>query len=282
MSKAENQAEHSGFVPLSESRLLDSLFRSGTTKRSWYRLLFILPASLAWYAQAWAAEVSVAVAANFTAPMLKIAQSFAQDTGHQAILSFGATGAFYAQIKNGAPFQVLLAADDEIPAKIERERLGVAGSRFSYATGRLVLWSRQPALVDDQGSILGSGKFERLAVANPKLAPYGAAAIETMKKLGVLAAVQPKIVQGNNSAQTYQFITTGNAQLGFVALSQVFSDGRISQGSAWVVPENLHSSIRQGAVLLTAGKGNPAAVALLAYLKGEKARALIRSYGYAI
>jgi molybdate transport system substrate-binding protein len=236
---------------------------------------------LAWYAQAWAAEVSVAVAANFTAPMQKIAQSFAEDTGHQAVLSFGATGAFYAQIKNGAPFQVLLAADDEIPAKIEREGLGVAGSRFRYATGRLVLWSRQPALVDDQGAILRSGKFERLAVANPKLAPYGAAAIETMKKLGVLAAVQPKIVQGSNIAQTYQFITTGNAQLGFVALSQVFSDGKISQGSAWVIPENLHAPIRQDALLLTTGRGNPAAAALLAYLKSEKARALIRSYGYA-
>lgn len=244
------------------------------------RLLSIVLASLAWLAQAQAAEVSVAVAANFTAPMQKIAQVFEQDTGHKAVLSFGATGAFYAQIKNGAPFEVLLAADDETPARIEREGLGVAGSRFTYATGKLVLWSKQPALVDDEGAILRTGKFERIAVANPKLAPYGAAAIETMTKMGVLADVQPKIVQGDNIAQTYQFIATENAQLGFVALSQVISDGRISQGSAWIVPENLHAPIRQDAVLLTTGKDNPAAAALLSFLKSEKARAVIRSYGY--
>lgn len=244
------------------------------------RLLSVVLVSLAWLAQAQAAEVSVAVAANFTAPMQKIAQAFEQDTGHKAVLSFGATGAFYAQIRNGAPFQVLLAADDETPAKIEREGMGVAGSRFTYATGKLVLWSRQPALVDDKGAILRSGRFERIAVANPKLAPYGVAAIETMTRMGVLAEVQPKIVQGDNIAQTYQFIATGNAQLGFVALSQVISDGRISQGSAWIVPGNLHAPIRQDAVLLTTGKDNPAAAALLSFLKGEKARAVIRSYGY--
>lgn len=244
------------------------------------RLLSVVLVSLAWLAQAQAAEVSVAVAANFTAPMQKIAQAFEQDTGHKAVLSFGATGAFYAQIRNGAPFQVLLAADDETPAKIEREGMGVAGSRFTYATGKLVLWSRQPALVDDKGAILRSGRFERIAVANPKLAPYGVAAIETMTRMGVLAEVQPKMVQGDNIAQTYQFIATGNAQLGFVALSQVISDGRISQGSAWIVPGNLHAPIRQDAVLLTTGKDNPAAAALLSFLKGEKARAVIRSYGY--
>lgn len=244
------------------------------------RLLSVVLVSLAWLAQAQAAEVSVAVAANFTAPMQKIAQAFEQDTGHKAVLSFGATGAFYAQIRNGAPFQVLLAADDDTPAKIEREGMGVAGSRFTYATGKLVLWSRQPALVDDKGAILRSGRFERIAVANPKLAPYGVAAIETMTRMGVLAEVQPKMVQGDNIAQTYQFIATGNAQLGFVALSQVISDGRISQGSAWIVPGNLHAPIRQDAVLLTTGKDNPAAAALLSFLKGEKARAVIRSYGY--
>lgn len=244
------------------------------------RLISIVLASLAWLAQAQAAEVSVAVAANFTAPMQKIAQAFEQDTGHKALLSFGATGTFYAQIKNGAPFQVLLAADDETPAKIEKEGLGIAGSRFTYATGKLVLWSKQPALVDDKGAILRAGKFDRIAVANPKLAPYGAAAIESMTKMGVLADVQPKIVQGDNIAQTYQFIATENAQLGFVALSQVISDGKISQGSAWIVPGDLHAPIRQDAVLLTAGKDNVAAAALLSFLKGEKARAVIRSYGY--
>ncbi|HXF54766.1 MAG TPA: molybdate ABC transporter substrate-binding protein [Hyphomicrobiaceae bacterium] len=244
------------------------------------RLMPIVLAALAWLAPAQAAEVSVAVAANFTAPMQKIAQTFEQDTGHKAILSFGSTGAFYAQIKNGAPFHMLLAADDETPAKLEREGLGVAGSRFTYATGRLVLWSRQPGLVDDKGEILRSGTFERLAIANPKLAPYGAAAIETMTKLGVLTEVQPKIVQGENIAQTYQFVATENAQLGFVALSQLMSDGGIAQGSAWIVPAHLHAPIRQDAVLLAPGKLNPAATALLAFLKNEKARAVIRAYGY--
>lgn len=227
-----------------------------------------------------AAEVTVAVAANFTAPMQKIAQSFEQDTGHKAVLAFGSTGNFYAQIRNGAPFQVLLAADDETPLKLEREGATVPASRFTYATGKLVLWSKQAGLVDGNGDILRSGSFQRIAIANPKLAPYGAAAMETLEKLGVLAAVRPRIVEGGNISQTYQFVATGNAQVGFVALSQVISDGRIAQGSAWIVPANLHAPIRQDAVLLASGRENPAAAALLAYLRSEKARAVIRAYGY--
>jgi molybdate transport system substrate-binding protein len=227
-----------------------------------------------------AAEVSVAVAANFTAPMQKIAQSFEQNTGHKAILSFGSTGNFYAQIKNGAPFEILLSADDETPLRMEKEGLGVPGSRFTYATGKLVLWSKQSGLIDDKGEVLRRGNFQRLALANPKVAPYGAAAIESMTKLGVLQDIQPKIVQGENIAQTYQFIATENAQLGFVALSQVLTDGKIAQGSAWVVPANLHSPIRQDAILLTKGRSSPAAQALMTYLRSEKARAVIRSYGY--
>ncbi|QTN29869.1 molybdate ABC transporter substrate-binding protein [Rhodoferax sp. AJA081-3] len=227
-----------------------------------------------------AAEVSVAVAANFTAPMQKIAQTFEQDTGHKAVLAFGSTGNFYAQIKNGAPFQILLAADDETPARIEKEGLGVTNSRFTYATGKLVLWSKKTGLVDDKGDILRGGTFERLAIANPKLAPYGAAAMETMSKLGVLQSLQPKFVQGENISQTYQFIATENAQLGFVALSQVFADGRLKEGSAWIVPANLHQAIQQDAVLLNNGKDNPAAAALLTYLRTDKVKALIRSFGY--
>jgi molybdate transport system substrate-binding protein len=227
-----------------------------------------------------AAEVSVAVAANFTAPMQKIAQSFEQNTGHKAILSFGSTGNFYAQIKNGAPFEILLSADDETPLRMEKEGLGVPGSRFTYATGKLVLWSKQSGLIDDKGEVLRRGNFQRLALANPKVAPYGAAAIESMTKLGVLQDIQLKIVQGENIAQTYQFIATENAQLGFVALSQVLTDGKIAQGSAWVVPANLHSPIRQDAILLTKGRSSPAAQALMTYLRSEKARAVIRSYGY--
>ena len=225
-------------------------------------------------------EVSVAVAANFTAPMQKIAAAFAQDTGHKAVLAFGSTGKFYAQIKNGAPFQMLLAADDGTPARLEKENFAVAGTRFTYATGRLVLWSAQPSLVDDKGEVLRNGRFQHIAVADPKLAPYGAAAAETLSKLDLLQSLQPRIVQGENIAQAYQFVATGNAELGFVALSQVMSDGRITQGSSWVVPTNLHAPLRQDAIVLSSGKDNPAATALAAYLQSEKARAIIRSYGY--
>lgn len=227
-----------------------------------------------------AAEVSVAVAANFNAPMLKIAQAFEKETGHKAVLSFGSTGNLYAQIRHGAPFQILLAADATTPAKIEKEGLALAGSRFTYAIGKLVLWSKQPGLVDDKGDILRNGTFQRLAVANPKLAPYGVAALETMTKLGVLKALQPKIVQGENIAQTYQFTATENAQLGFVALSQVMSEGKIAHGSAWLVPAHLHAPIQQDALLLTPGAGNPAAKALMIFLRSDRIKTLIRTYGY--
>jgi molybdate transport system substrate-binding protein len=243
-------------------------------------LLLAAAALVAAMTSARAAEVQVAVAANFTAPMRKIAAAFEADTGHKALLSFGSTGMFYAQIRNGAPFQLLLAADDETPARLEKEGGAVAGSRFTYATGRLVLWSAQPGVVDDKGEVLRKPGEGRIAVANPKLAPYGAAAIEALTALGLLQSLQPRFVQGENIAQAYQFAATGNALLGFVALSQVMVDGRIADGSAWVVPASLHAPILQDAVVLAAGKDNQAAAALAAYLKGEKARAIIRSFGY--
>ncbi len=229
-----------------------------------------------------AASVSVAVASNFIAPMRKIAEAFAQETGHQAVLASGSTGGFHVQIKNGAPFEVLLAADDETPLRIEREGLGVEGSRFTYAIGQLVLWSEQPGYVDAGGNILRSSKFDRIAIANPRLAPYGSAAVETLTRLGVLKDVQSRLVQGENIAQTYQFVATGNVQLGFVALSQVISDGKISRGSGWIVPPDFHTPIRQDAILLVNGKDHPAAIALMKFLRGEKARAVIRSFGYDI
>lgn len=225
-------------------------------------------------------EVQVAVAANFTAPMQQIAAQFEKDTGHKAVLAFGATGKFYAQIVNGAPFEILLAADDETPARLEKEALGLAGSRFTYAIGKLVLWSTDPALVDAKGDVLKTGQFKHLALANPKTAPYGSAAIEAMTKLGLLSNLQPRFVQGENISQTQQFVTTGNAELGFVALSQVLKDGKVSSGSAWIVPAHLYEPIRQDAVLLAKGHNKPAAGALLAYLKGDKAKAVIRSFGY--
>ncbi|MBI5462933.1 MAG: molybdate ABC transporter substrate-binding protein [Gammaproteobacteria bacterium] len=227
-----------------------------------------------------AGEVHVAVAANFTAPMQRIAADFEQATGHHALLTFGATGKFYAQIKNGAPFDVLLAADDKTPAKLERENATVPGSRFTYAIGKLVLWSAKPDGVDAQGEVLKRGAFKHLAIAAPKLAPYGAAAVETLEKLGLSSAIEPKFVQGENIAQTYQFVATGNAELGFIALSQVYADSKIKSGSAWIVPDDLHRPIRQDAVLLAKAKDNPAAVALIGYLKSTAAKTVIKSFGY--
>lgn len=225
-------------------------------------------------------DVQVAVAANFTAPMKLIAADFEKDTGHRAILSFGATGKFYAQITNGAPFDVFLAADDDTPLKLEKAGGAVNGSRFVYAVGKLVLWSAQPDLVDAQGDVLRENKFSKLAIAAPKLAPYGAAAVETMTKLGLMATLEPKLVTGESIGQAFSFVSTGNADLGFLALSQVFEGGKLKSGSAWLVPSSLHSPIRQEAVLLTKGKDNKAAQALMAYLKTDKAKAVIRSFGY--
>jgi molybdate transport system substrate-binding protein len=245
------------------------------------RLMLAL-ASVPFWALAHAGEVTVAVAANFTAPMQQIAQAFEQDTGHKALLAFGSTGKFYAQIKNGAPFAVLLAADDETPARLEKEGLTVVSTRFTYATGRLALWSKNASLVDDKGEVLRSHRFQKLAMADPKLAPYGAAAMEVISKMGVQASVASKLVQGESIGQTYQFVSTENAQLGFVALSQISLEGRITQGSAWVVPQALHTPLKQDAVLLNLGKDNSAAHALLKYLQADKAKTIIRHYGYAL
>jgi molybdate transport system substrate-binding protein len=234
-----------------------------------------------------AEEATVAVAANFTAPMQKIAQAFEQDTGHKAKLVFGSTGKFYAQIKNGAPFAVLLSADDETPARLEKEGAAIAGTRFTYAVGRLALWSKNPALVDNKGQVLLSNttdknNFKKLAIADPKLAPYGVAAMEVLMRMGALSKVAPKLVQGDSIGQAFQFVMTENAELGLVALSQISMDGRISQGSAWVVPQNLYTPLKQDAALLSLGKDNAAALALMKYLQSERAQAIIRAYGYTL
>jgi molybdate transport system substrate-binding protein len=229
-----------------------------------------------------AAEVQVAVAANFARPMKVLAADFENATGHKAVLSSGSTGKFYAQIHSGAPFDVFLAADDETPARLDKESATVPGSRFTYATGRLVLWSARPDLVDEKGEVLKSGQFAHIALAAPKLAPYGAAAVETMTRLGVLARLEPKFVQGESIGQAFGFVATGNAELGFVALSQVWEKGKLKSGSAWIVPAELHGPIRQDAVLLARGKDNAAAVALMAFLKSDAAKAVIRSFGYGV
>ena len=225
-------------------------------------------------------EVHVAVAANFAAPMKEIAASFEKHTGHKLVSTVGATGKFYAQIRNGAPFDILLAADHETPAKLEKEGAAPAGSRFTYAIGKLVLWSAQAGVVDDKGEVLKKTGFEHLSIANPKLAPYGLAAVETMKKLNVYGAIAPKLVVGESIGQAQQFVASGAAQLGFVAMSQVVEGGKLKSGSMWVVPGSLYSPIRQDAIALEKGKGKPAVDAFLRYLKSEPAKVVIRSYGY--
>lgn len=252
-----------------------------------------------------AGEVTVAVAANFAGPLAKLAEGFTAASGHTLKTTAGATGKFYSQIVAGAPFQVLIAADDETPKRLIAEGHAVAGSNFTYAVGQLVLWSAQPGLVDDQGAVLASGRFNKLAIANPKLAPYGRAAVQVMLARGLADQLAPKLVTGESIAQAYQFVFTGNAELGFVALSQVMGagpppahdaphGGKLPQaargpavlpdkpvsGSTWRVPAALHQPILQDAVLLKAGEQSAAAAALLAYLTSAPARAVIRAHGY--
>jgi len=234
-------------------------------------------------APARADEVVVAVAANFAGPLQQIAEGFTAATGHVVKASAGATGKFYTQIAaGGAPFELLLAADDETPRRLVAEGHGVAGSAFTYAIGQLVLWSAQPGLVDAQGAVLATGKFSKLAIANPRTAPYGAAALEVLKARGLADALAPRRVTADSIAQAYQFVATGNAELGFVALSQVAVPGKPVTGSLWKVPPSLYTEIRQDAVLLKPGAGKPAALALLQYLKSAPARALIQAYGYGL
>lgn len=227
-----------------------------------------------------AGEVSVAVAANFTGPMEKIAPAFEQATGHKALIAYGTVGKFYAQIKNGAPFDVLVSADSDTPLRLEKDWLALPESRYTYAIGKLMLWSTKPGLVDDKGEVLRKGDFKFLSIANPKTAVYGAAAVEVMKKMGVDTALEPKFVYGENITQAYQFVATGNADLGFVALSQIYKDGKYAEGSYWMVPPSDYSQLRQDVVLLVRGKDNPAAAALLAYLKSDAARKVIAAHGY--
>ncbi len=224
--------------------------------------------------------VAVAVAANFTAPMKQIAAEFEEKTGHVAQLSFGSSGKFVAQIQNGAPFDVFLSADQQKPEVLETAGTAVAGSRFSYALGRLALWTIQPDI--DPLATLRNGQFNKLAIANPRLAPYGLAATQVITQLGLSEPIESKLVQGDSIAQAWQFVSTGNADLGFVALSQISLNGKISKGTAWVVPLEQHDPIRQDAVLLQRGEHNKAAVALLQYLQSAPARLIIRQYGYDI
>jgi molybdate transport system substrate-binding protein len=222
----------------------------------------------------------VAVASNFTKPMTEISAEFEKSTGHTAQLSFGSSGKFVSQVENGAPFEVFLAADEKAPLKLEQSGFAVAKSRFTYALGKLVLWSNAANYVDEKGEILVKGGFQHIALADEKLAPYGVAAIDVLKNKNLLDKLQPLCVLGENISQTHQFVSTGNVELGFVAMSQVSENGKFTSGSGWIVPQNLYAPIKQDAILLTLGAENPAARALLDYLKSAPAKAIIQKYGY--
>lgn len=228
---------------------------------------------------AFAEQILVAVAANFIPPFREIAIEFEKTTGHQLQVAGGSSGNFYSQIKNGAPFDVFFSADMERPKLLEDEGLGVKDSRFTYAIGRLVMWSSNADLIKGEET-LRSKKFKRLAMANPKTAPYGVAAMQTLQKLELWDSVQPQIVMGESIGQTMGFIESGNAQLGFVALSQTLDPRIKGQDSRWDVPSNLHEPIKQDVILLTKGKDNPAAKALMEFMLGPQAKAVIERYGY--
>ncbi len=238
------------------------------------RLILTLLLSVLVSTAAAAGETRIAVAANFTTTAKMIGTAFERASGHKPIFSFGSTGQLYAQISQGAPYDVFLSADRLRAERAVTEGFAVPGSRFAYATGRIVLFSRDKGFVHGNETLTNVGK---IAIANPKTAPYGAAAVETMKALGVYERLEANLVRGNNIAQTYQFVYTGNAELGFVALSQVADH---DEGSRWIVPDRLHSPITQDAVLLKRGAENAAAWAFLSFLKGPEARAIIEKHGY--
>jgi molybdate transport system substrate-binding protein len=244
-------------------------------------LSVLLCAALA-HAGVLAAQAQVAVAANFAEPIKAIAAVLEKTTGHTLRLSTGASGAFYTQIRNGAPFDVFLSADNERPEQLEKDGLALPGSRFTYATGKLVLWSAKAGRVDDQGAVLKAADLGKVAYANPKTAPYGAAAAQVLDKLGLRGTITPKLVQGESIGQTFNFVKTGNADVGFVAMSQVLEGGRLKEGSMWAIPQANYDPIRQDAVLLKKGADNEAAKALLRLLQSPNIRDLIRSYGYDI
>ena len=223
-----------------------------------------------------AETVNVAVAANFTKVAEELAPMFKAETGHDVVYSFGATGQLYTQATQGAPFEVFLSADDVRPTKSIEDGIGVDGTVFTYAIGALALYSTSLDLSDGK-AILEGGDFEKLAIADPEAAPYGRAATEALAALGLTEAVAPKLVTGENITQTLQFIESGNAELGFVAASQV-----VGKSGVWLVPADLFEPIRQDAVLLKTGEANPAATAFIDFLKSDTAVAVIEKAGYVV
>lgn len=226
-------------------------------------------------------EIKVAVAANFTDATRNIVPLFEKATGHTVKVSFGSTGKLYSQIEHGAPFEIFLAADGKRPEKAEAVGLAVTGTRFTYAMGKLALWSPKAGMFTNAETFLKKGDFNKAAIANPKTAPYGLAAQQVMEHLGIWNNLQAKLVRGDSIAQTFQFAATGNAEVGFVALSQVKA-WKESGGSVWVIPQAYYEPIAQQAVLLKKGRDNEAAKAFIEFLKGPEARAVITGYGYGV
>ncbi len=245
--------------------------------QSAHQALLVIGVALALPVAASAADTRVAVATNFTEPSKEIAAAFQKATGHTATLVFGASGAFYTQIAHGAPFEVFLSADADRPKKAEQDGLTVRGTRFTYAVGRLMLYSTTLGLIDDNGAVLKRGNFNKIALADPLVAPYGVAAVQTMQSMNVYSALEPKIVKGSSLTQAYQFSATGAAELGFVAYSQVIA---VQGGSRWLVPAKLHKPIEQQAVLLLTGAHNPAALAFVKFMRSPQAVKIIKRYGY--
>ncbi|SHK20189.1 molybdate transport system substrate-binding protein [Marinobacter antarcticus] len=234
---------------------------------------------LAFSSIAHAADIRLAVAANFTDTTRDLIAAFGEATGLEAVASYGSTGKLYAQIDNGAPFDVFLAADSRRPELLEQNGQGLAGTRFTYARGKLVLWSPVPGTFEDPKAWLESGDFTRLAIANPKTAPYGFAAQEVLSRLNLWEPLQDRLVRGDSIAQAFQFVATTNAQSGFVALSQVRAWDE-QGGSLWMIPQAYYSQINQQAILLSRGENNDAAHQFLEFLRGDKARGIIEEFGY--
>ncbi len=229
-----------------------------------------------------AGEVSVAVAGNFYRPLQALARDFEHQSGDNVKIAVGSSGKLYAQIISGAPFDIFLSADQKRPTKLIQEKHAITGSQYTYAKGKLVLWSSDPTVINKHGKRLTSSKLKHLAIANPKLAPYGEQAVTTLKNLGVYNLLHDKLILGQSVSQAFQYVSSDSVKQGIIALSQVMRDGEINEGSAWIVPSELYQPIKQDAVLLNTGKNNPIAIAFLAYLKTENAFKIIRSFGYEV
>lgn len=230
-----------------------------------------------------AETITIAVASNFRSAMTELINEFELESGHEVLVTYGSSGRFFAQISNGAPFDAFFSADQDMPALLEtvgEENEKMASARFTYAIGALALWSKSTGLQLDNGELLSQGAYNKLSLANPRLAPYGAAALEVLAALGLEESTRAFWVQGENITQAFQFVDSGNADLGFVALSQIMKDGAIGEGSVWLVPSELHRPIRQDAVLLKRGLNKQAVIEFLDFVKADKARMIIQSFGY--